>query len=338
MRRTATLATLFATSFSFVYADTTSRTTEQQEAAITNPTEECSYYNYAPLNDVVSLSLHVEQLVLLSDSGISEADKQVFASFNASIPNIAPRGTRAGNFTGVSYNYDTDPDCWWTADKCTTPRISGIPDDVTRCEEPNTWGFTLDDGPNCSHNAYYDYLQSIDQKATLFYIGSNVADWPLEGQRGLADGHEICAHTWSHPYMTSMTNEQAFAELYYSKKIIKEMLGVTVRCWRPPYGDVDDRIRYIAQKLDMITIVWEEDTFDYDWSTLGIAAVQKNYENILALQSSGTYNTEGLIVLSHELDNGTMSLSEEFLPKIRQQFTGGVMPVGVCQNNTNPCM
>lgn len=47
-------------------------------------------------------------------------------------------------------------------------------------------------GPNCSHNAYYDYLQQHNQKATMFYIGSNVIDWPLEAQRGLADGHEIC--------------------------------------------------------------------------------------------------------------------------------------------------
>jgi hypothetical protein len=26
----------------------------------------------------------------------------------------------------------------------------------------------------------------------MYYIGSNVQNWPLEGQRALADGHEIC--------------------------------------------------------------------------------------------------------------------------------------------------
>ena len=26
----------------------------------------------------------------------------------------------------------------------------------------------------------------------MFYIGSNVMDWPLEAQRGVQDGHEIC--------------------------------------------------------------------------------------------------------------------------------------------------
>jgi peptidoglycan/xylan/chitin deacetylase (PgdA/CDA1 family) len=55
--------------------------------------------------------------------------------------------------------------------------------------------------------------------------------------------------------MTSLTNEQAFAELYFSKKAIKEVLGITVRCWRPPYGDVDDRIRFISEALDMRTIM-----------------------------------------------------------------------------------
>lgn len=35
--------------------------------------------------------------------------------------------------------------------------------------------------------------------------------------------------------MTSLTNEEAFAELYYTKKAIKDVLGITVRCWRPPF-------------------------------------------------------------------------------------------------------
>jgi hypothetical protein len=77
-----------------------------------------------------------------------------------------------------------------------------------QCPEPQTWGFTLDDGPNCSHNAYYDFLEQQNQKATLFYIGSNVLDWPLEGQRGLADGHEmsVCFRLaflsfWAHTFV-----------------------------------------------------------------------------------------------------------------------------------------
>ncbi|GAA5835058.1 hypothetical protein JCM11251_000150 [Rhodosporidiobolus azoricus] len=272
----------------------------------------------------------------LSAPGISASDKQLYQSILPGIPNIKPKGTNEGDFSGVNYNYAADPDCWWSGNGCTTPKLKGLAKDVTVCNEPNTWGYTLDDGPNCTHNAFFDYLQSIEQKATLFYIGSNVLDWPLEAQRGLADGHEICAHTWSHHYMTSLTNEQAFAELYFSKKAIKDILGVTVRCWRPPFGDVDDRIRYIAKQLDMETIVWLDDTHDWQWTTIGQPAVQKNYDAIFAQQKQGKYNAHGTIVLSHEINAGTMNLSMKNLPQMREQFTGGVMPVAVCRNNTQP--
>ncbi|GAA5989724.1 hypothetical protein JCM11641_002183 [Rhodosporidiobolus odoratus] len=317
-------------------AATPDRTTEEGEAQITDATQECSYYNYPPANALIPSYPEIWATADLSAPGISQEDRDLFAKINASIPDIAPRGTRAGDFSGVVYDGEEDPDCWWSWNKCTTPKLSGLQKDVVRCPEPDTWGFTLDDGPNCSHNAYFDYLQSVEQKATLFYIGSNVLDWPLEAQRGLSDGHEICSHTWSHPYMTSMSNEQAFAELLYSKKAIYDILGVTVRCWRPPYGDVDDRIRYIAQALDMRTIIWNEDTDDWEWSEIGVAAVEANYDAILAKQAKGKYKTSGAIVLSHEIDGTTMQISQQYLPKLKQAFTGGVMPVAVCMNNTTP--
>ncbi|KAK4703688.1 hypothetical protein P7C70_g2529, partial [Phenoliferia sp. Uapishka_3] len=113
--------------------------------------------------------------------------------------------------------------------------------------------------------------------------------------------------------MTSLSNEEAFAELYFTKKAIKDVLGVQMR-----------------------TILWEQDTVDYDYANIGVTGVESNYEGILALQANGTFATEGTVVLSHELDNETMTLSEEFLPQLMKQFTGGVMPIAVCTNNTQP--
>jgi len=65
-----------------------------------------------------------------------------------------------------------------------------------------TLGYGFDDGPNCSHNAFYDYLSGQKQKASKFLLflsahflhwdidyhkfrsyvlhGSNVQNWPLE--------------------------------------------------------------------------------------------------------------------------------------------------------------
>ncbi|KAK4336060.1 Chitin deacetylase [Rhodotorula toruloides] len=211
-----------------------------------------------------------------------------------------------------------------------TPRPAHSPHSPT---SPAT--FTLDDGPNCSHNAFYDFLDEQKQKATLFYIGSNVLDWPLEAQRGLADGHEICAHTWSHRYMTSLTNEQVFAEFYYSKKAIKDVLGVTVQCWRPPYSDVDDRVRYIANSLGMQTQIWRDNTFDYEIATLPRSQIEANYADIIKAGQNGTFANNGTIVLTHEFNNDTMSLMMENYPKIKAAFKN-IVPVGVAYNNTQP--
>ncbi|KAL8280190.1 hypothetical protein RQP46_007520 [Phenoliferia psychrophenolica] len=269
-------------------------------ALILNPVRECTNYYYPPTAALVKTYPSIWQTANLSGTGIPATDKAIFTQMNSSIPKIAPRGTRDGNFTGVVYS-DTDPDCWWSWSTCT----------------------------------YYDYLETMNQKATLFYIGSNVLDWPLEAQRGLADGHELCAHTWSHPYMTALTNEEVFSELYYSKKAILEVTGVTVQCWRPPYGDVDDRVRWIAQALGMRTVMWAEDTSDWKVSTLGVPAVEQNYENILTKSKNGTFANYSPIVLTHELNNLTMELDVMFLPKIQATFNH-VMPMGVCMNVTEP--
>ena len=112
------------------------------------------------------------------------------------------------------YSDSADPDCWWSATMCTKPKIN-MTEDITFCPEPKTWGLTFDDGPDCGHNEFYDFLQSKNLRATMFYIGSNVLNYPLQAQRAITDGHEVCVHTWSHHYMTTLDDEQVFAELYY---------------------------------------------------------------------------------------------------------------------------
>ena len=84
----------------------------------------------------------------------------------------------------------------WTCSACTTPKRAGLSPDVASVPEPKTMGYAFDDGPNCSHNAFYDYLTSQKQKATFFYIGRNVINWPLQAQRAIADGHEVCAREY----------------------------------------------------------------------------------------------------------------------------------------------
>ncbi|KAG2067160.1 glycoside hydrolase/deacetylase [Suillus decipiens] len=332
----AVSSTLIATTLFTSSASAQDRTTEQGEAQITDPNVECTPYYYAPVSNAVKQFPTVWTVATIV-SGDTNAQNE-YQSIQSKIPNIAPKGTQpgslSGDFSGYSYS-SSDPDCWWTYDQCTTPKLAGLPSDLTTVPEPDTLGYGFDDGPNCSHNAFYNFLSQNGQKATMFYIGSNVMDWPLEAQRALSDGHEICAHTWSHKYMTALTNEEAFAELYYSMsslQAIKLVVGVTPTCWRPPYGDIDDRIRAIAHAMGLRTIIWQYDS--NDWRGPG-NGVDQDYQSLITNAQKGTFATKGTIMLTHELNNFTMSKAIQYYSQLKTAFKY-LVPVGVATNQTQP--
>ncbi|KAI7890244.1 chitin deacetylase 1 [Mucor mucedo] len=252
-------------------------------------------------------------------------------------PNIKVRKISSdGSLNMAGYDQNNDPDCWWSASTCTKPKQEGINEDIYTCPEPETWGLTYDDGPNCSHNAFYDYLEAEKIKASMFYIGSNVVNWPYGAQRGQKAGHHIADHTWSHQLMTTLTNTEVLAELYYTQKAIKMVTGVTPRHWRPAFGDVDNRVRWIATQLGLTTILWDLDTDDWAaGSTETVSTVKKTYEDFIAMGANGTFKNSGQITLTHEIDDTTMTLAMEFLPKIRKAYKN-VLDVATCMNITNP--
>lgn len=53
-----------------------------------------------------------------------------------------------------------------------------------------------------------------------------------------------------------LTTEQIVAELGYTRKAIKDVLGVTPTLMRPPYGDIDDRVRAISLAMGMVPVIW----------------------------------------------------------------------------------
>ncbi|WOO82799.1 Chitin deacetylase [Vanrija pseudolonga] len=304
-----------------------------------DPVAECAPYTYAPVNTIKAQFPAIWQAATLVQ-GDSEA-AALFATINATVnqrlPNDLPRGTANGNMAGVNYD-NADPDCWWTWKQCTTPAAStGILPDITTMPEPETWGFGFDDGPNCSHNALYNFLAENNQKATMFFIGSNVMDWPVQAIRAKDDGHQICVHTWSHQYMTSFSNEQAFAELYYTRKAIKDVIGVTPKCWRPPFGDTDNRIRLIASLLNMTTVVWSDDTDDWKVGIGNVTAqdVDNNYLKVINAQKAGAYATHGPVVLNHEINNYTMGELIKQYPAIKAAFKY-IVPIATGLNISNP--
>lgn len=198
-------------------------------------TQECVYYQPQGINIVQSEWPTPWQTATSNGMNTSQEFQDLYNSIPwSSMPDIPVRTLGPdGSVNMTGYDESSDPDCWWSASTCTKPKHPNVNEDIYACPEPETWGLTYDDGPNCSHNAFYDFLQQEKLKATMFYIGSNVIDWPYGAMRGMKDGHHIADHTWSHQLMTTLTNQEVLAELYYTQKAIKLVTGVTPKFWRP---------------------------------------------------------------------------------------------------------
>lgn len=166
---------------------------------------------------------------------------------------------------------------------------------------PEGWiGINFDDGPTTYSPTLYAFLEENNISATHFMIGGNIVYNTAAFQRAVSDGGHIAVHTWSHPYMTPLTNEQIVAELGWTAQIIADNNGGRVPAfWRPPYGDADMRVRYIAMEVfGLRTVPWHKDTGDWaigSNAAYTVAGVVDTYTSWL-----NSTNRAGWIGLEHE--------------------------------------
>ncbi|KAG0149565.1 hypothetical protein CROQUDRAFT_28664, partial [Cronartium quercuum f. sp. fusiforme G11] len=249
----------------------------------------------------------------------------------------APKSSVTGQngCSNTTYNAEAitkagaDGNCWWTCSGCTRDT------DISSCPNKGTWGVTFDDGPSPYTPNILQYLDQHKIKATFFVVGSRAISQPQILQAEYMALHQTCLHTWSHTSLTTLTNEEVVAEFAWSMKAFKDIIGVIPSCARPPYGDVDDRIRYIMKAMGLSIILWTSangETFDTnDWRVeagqMTATDAVKSFNDILNMQS--TLNT----VLAHDLFKRTIALSvNSFLPTA-QQHGLKLQDVGTCLGN-----
>jgi peptidoglycan/xylan/chitin deacetylase (PgdA/CDA1 family) len=75
---------------------------------------------------------------------------------------------------------------------------------------------------------------------------SQIRDW-------LAQGHEIGAHTLTHPSLSRLSHSQAREEIFSSKKKLEDMFGIPIRHFAYPYGDFNSQIVDLVQEAGFIT-------------------------------------------------------------------------------------
>jgi len=109
---------------------------------------------------------------------------------------------------------------------------------------------------------------------------------------------------------------------------------------RPPFGDIDDRVRAIAQAMDLTPVIWTRisptetfDTADF-YIHSGVTSVQQvlfNWENIMGNVSA---MDTGFIVLEHDLFQQSVEVATGYIlpDALAHQPAFNIEPVVKCMN------
>jgi len=122
--------------------------------------------------------------------------------------------------------------------------------------------------------------------------------------------------------MTTMTDRQVLGEIGWTMQIIYDLTGLVPAFWRPPYGDVDNRVRAITRHVfGLKTVMWSTDPNDWclsDQSSPGSdctpgSGPQNIHQLIRDLKhrihhgvSGSRFPKHGIISLEHELSFRTV--------------------------------
>jgi peptidoglycan/xylan/chitin deacetylase (PgdA/CDA1 family) len=114
---------------------------------------------------------------------------------------------------------------------------------------------TFDDGPDPVWTPQVlQVLAKYNAKATFFQLGSMQAAHPALRDQVLAAGNTIGNHSISHAQLTRTSATKRHHEIFDGPKS---------KCFRPPYGAANDRVRADIKAAGMTPVLWDIDTLDW---------------------------------------------------------------------------
>jgi len=201
---------------------------------------------------------------------------------------------------------------------------------------------TFDDGPGRITPYILDVLRKYGAKATFFCLGycidKNIVAQDYTGKyitgseivkRANEEGHLIAIHSYDHLALPRLTDEEILNnELSRTKNIITSLIRKTPVYFRPPYGNIDDRVNNIAKALDLKIVLWSCRSADSSTEPAVILDGPLIYTHgPVDLYNNIMRNTEnGSIILCHDGHSGThdanfgiVSALDRAIPELQQK-------------------
>ncbi len=155
-----------------------------------------------------------------------------------------------------------------------------------------------------------EILKEQNVNVTFFMTGGWVDSYPEDVKAIAAAGHDLGNHSQNHKEMSKLTNSEIKDELMSVHNKVKELTGVEMTLFRPPYGDYDNDLIKTATSLNYYTIQWSVDSLD--WKDYGVDSIIKTVVNHKNLDS-------GAIILMHNGATYTADALESVITGLKNQ-------------------
>ena len=133
-----------------------------------------------------------------------------------------------------------------------------------------------------------DILDCQEIKATFFFTGGWISNFPEDVKTILEKGHEVGNHSENHKQMSQLSKEQCKQEIQKVHDKVKELTGLEMTVFRPPFGDYDDTVIEAANELGYHVIQWDVDSLD--WKDLSAPEIINKVCNHKALDNGSYYS------------------------------------------------
>ncbi|MBF0614472.1 MAG: polysaccharide deacetylase family protein [Magnetococcales bacterium] len=144
---------------------------------------------------------------------------------------------------------------------------------LTRPEE-RVMALTFDDGPELQDLEILSLLEKHGGlPATFFYLGAKVKAMPEIVKKVHARHHDIGYHSFRHQRLRWFS-QSGLSDDFRQGRDVLSSLGVSLKLFRPPYGDFSDAMVRQAKEQGMETVLWTIDS--RDWTGIGADAMARN--------------------------------------------------------------
>lgn len=176
--------------------------------------------------------------------------------------------------------------------------------------------FAIDDG-TIFDKKVIDIFNKYGIKAT-FNLNSGLQDYVwfkdylevrrlnLNESKNIYDGHEVASHSLTHPYLTSLSDEDVYREISEDINNLRNIFGCDIKTFSFPFDGYDERTINIIKSLGITHIILPDidDSFHYPTDTYHIKVTSWNIDDALCKVKKfiEDEHAELFVYLSHSYD------------------------------------